>query len=104
MWDMFETYSELFDRWKLFFQIRFSKTFAWKWVKIRFLLYCDLIKARVYGDYNSITLQAVDTDELEGCEFLKKFRAKSIGDMKKLVGCRTLKWSKLLENPVTLPL
>ena len=42
---MFETYSELFDRWKLFFQIRFSKPFDWKWVKIRVLPYCDLIKA-----------------------------------------------------------
>ena len=103
MWDMFETYSELFDRWKLFFQIRFSKTFAWKWVKIRFLPYCDLIKAfttlcklrnekflitvRVYDDYNSIALQAVDIDDLEGWEFSKKFRAKSSGDMKKLMGC-----------------
>ena len=42
---MFETYSELFDRWKLFFQIRFSKTFAWISVKIRILAYCDLMKA-----------------------------------------------------------
>ena len=84
------SYSELFDRWKLFFQIRFLKTFAWKWVKIRFLPCCDLIKAftvRVYDNYNSIALQAVDIDDLEGWEFSKKFRAKSSGDMKKLMGC-----------------
>ena len=32
-------------------------------------------------------LQPVTTDDLEVCEFLKKFIAKSIWDMKKLVGC-----------------
>ena len=42
---------------------------------------------RVYDDYNSIALQAVDTNELEGWEFSKKFRDKSSGDMKKLMGC-----------------
>ena len=97
---MFKTYSELFDRWKLFFQIRFSKTFDWKWVKIRFLPCCDLIKAFttlfkprkekfrwLLLDYNSIALQAVDTDDLEGWKFSKKFREKSSGDMKKLMGC-----------------
>ena len=46
-----------------------------------------MITVRVYDDHNSIALQAVDTGDLEGCEFSKKFRAKSIGDMKKLVGC-----------------
>ena len=46
-----------------------------------------MITVRVYDDYNSIALQAVDTDNLEGCEFSKKFRAKSIGDMEKLMGC-----------------
>ena len=56
-----------------------------------------MITVRVYDDYNSIALQAVDTDDHEVSEFLtlsrrtghnlKKFRAKSIGDMKKLVGC-----------------
>ena len=34
-----------------------------------------------------IALQAVDIDDFEGWEFLKKFRAKSSGDMKKLMGC-----------------
>ena len=46
-----------------------------------------MITLKVYDDYNSIALQAVDTDNLEVFEFLKKFRAKSIGDMKKLMGC-----------------
>ena len=46
-----------------------------------------MITVRVYEDYNSTAFQAVDTDDLEVCEFSKKFRAKSIGDMKKLVGC-----------------
>ena len=41
-----------------------------------------MITVRVYDDYNSIALQAVDTDDPEVCEFSKKFRAKSIGDMK----------------------
>ena len=64
-----------------------------------------MITVRVYDDYNSIALQSVDIDEIEGWEFSKKFRAKSNGNMKKNNGwCRTLKSSKLLENPVTLPL
>ena len=46
-----------------------------------------MITVRVYHDCNSIALQAVDTDDLEDCEFSKKFRAKSSGDMKKLMGC-----------------
>ena len=47
-----------------------------------------MITVRVYDHYNSIALQAVDTDDLEGCEFSKKFRAKSSGDtMEKLMGC-----------------
>ena len=45
MWDMFETYSEPSDHWKLFFEITFSKTSAWKWIKIRFLAYYDFTKA-----------------------------------------------------------
>ena len=46
-----------------------------------------MITVRVHDDYNSIDLQAVDTDDIEGWEFSKKFRAKSSGDMKKLMGC-----------------
>ena len=63
-----------------------------------------MIEVRVYDDYNSIALQAVDTDKFEGCEFSKKFRAKNRGDEKTNGLCRTLKSSKLLENQVTLPL
>ena len=46
-----------------------------------------MITVRVYDDDNSIALEVVDTDDLEGCEFSKKFRAKSSEDMKKLMGC-----------------
>ena len=46
-----------------------------------------MITVRVYDDNNSIALQAVDIDDLEGCEFSKKFRSKSSGDMEKLMGC-----------------
>ena len=42
---------------------------------------------RVYDDYNFIALQVVDTDHFEGCEFSKMFRARSSGDMKKIMGC-----------------
>ena len=43
---------------------------------------------RVYGDYNLIALQALDTDELEGCEFSSKFRAETISrNMEKLMAC-----------------
>ena len=46
-----------------------------------------MITVRVYDHYNSIALQSVDTDDLEGSEFSKKFRAKSSEDMEKLMGC-----------------
>ena len=46
-----------------------------------------MITDRVSDDYNSIALQAVDIYDLEGGEFSKKFRAKSSGYMKKLMGC-----------------
>ena len=46
-----------------------------------------MITVRIYDDYNSIAFQAADTDDLEVCKFSKKFRAKSSGDMKKLMGC-----------------
>ena len=36
-----------------------------------------MITVRVYEDYNSIALQAVDIDDLEGCEFSMEFKAKS---------------------------
>ena len=40
-----------------------------------------MITVRVYDDYNSIALQAVNID-VQGWEFSQKFRAKSSGDMK----------------------
>ena len=46
-----------------------------------------MITVRVYDDQNLIALQALNTEDLEGCEFSKKFRAKSSGDMEKLMGC-----------------
>ena len=46
-----------------------------------------MITVRVYDDYNSIALQAVDIHDLEGREFSKKFRAKRSGHMEKLMGC-----------------
>ena len=46
-----------------------------------------MIMARVYDDQNLIALQALNTQDLEGCEFVKKFRAKSSGDMEKAMGC-----------------
>ena len=45
IWDMFETYLKPSDRWKLVFEIGFSKTPAWKSVKMLFLAYCAFIKA-----------------------------------------------------------
>ena len=46
-----------------------------------------MITVRVYDDYNFIALQDFDTDDLEGFEFSTKFRAKTIGDMEKLMAC-----------------
>ena len=41
----------------------------------------------VYDNYNLIALQDLDTDDIEGCEFSKKFRAETSGDMEKLMAC-----------------
>ena len=46
-----------------------------------------MITVRVYDDYHFIGLQDLDTDELEGFEFSTKFRAKTIGEMEKLMAC-----------------
>ena len=47
-----------------------------------------MLTVRVYNDYNFIALQDLDTNyDLEGFWFLTKFRAKTIGDMEKLMGC-----------------
>ena len=41
-----------------------------------------MIMIKVYDNYNPIALQALDTNDLEGCEFSSTFRAETIGDMK----------------------
>ena len=46
-----------------------------------------MITVRVYDNYNLIALQELDTDDIESCEFSKKFRAKTSGDMEKLMAC-----------------
>ena len=46
-----------------------------------------MITVRVYDNYNLIALQALDIDELEGCDFSKKFRDESSGDMEKVMSC-----------------
>ena len=46
-----------------------------------------MLTVRVYDNYNLIALQGLDADDFEGCEFSGKFRAKTIRDMEKLVGC-----------------
>ena len=58
MWNMFETYSEPSDHWKLFFEITFSKISAWTWIKIRFLEYYDFTKA-------IITFLSLETKSLD---------------------------------------
>ena len=40
-----------------------------------------MLTLRVYADDNLIALQDLDTDDIEGCEFSKKFRAETSGDM-----------------------
>ena len=46
-----------------------------------------MLTVRVYDNYNLMALQDLDTDDIEGCEFSKKFRAKTSGDMEKLMAC-----------------
>ena len=46
-----------------------------------------MLTVRVYDNYNLMTLQDLDTDDIEGFEFSKKFRAKITGDMEKLMAC-----------------
>ena len=45
-----------------------------------------MITVRVYDDQNLIDLQVLNTEDLEGGEFSKKFRANSSGDTEKLMG------------------
>ena len=46
-----------------------------------------MITVKVYDDYNLIALQDLDTNDFDGCEFSKKFRVETSGDMEKLMGC-----------------
>ena len=46
-----------------------------------------MLTVRVYDNYNLITLQGLDTDDIEGYEFSKKLRDESSGDMEKLMAC-----------------
>ena len=62
-----------------------------------------MMMVRVYDDYDSKALQAVDIDDLEGREFSKKFRAKSSGDMKKLMGCVGHLYHPVSYTHLTLP-
>ena len=43
-----------------------------------------MLTVRVYDNYNLIALQGLDTDNIEGCEFSKKFRAETSGDHGKM--------------------
>ena len=44
-----------------------------------------MFTVRVYDTYNIIPLQGWDTNDFEGCEFSKKFRAETSGAMEKLM-------------------
>ena len=46
-----------------------------------------MLTVRVYDNYNLMALQDLDTDDIEGRKFSKKFRAGTSGDMEKLMAC-----------------
>ena len=46
-----------------------------------------MLTVRVYDNYNFIALQGLYTNDIEGCEFSKKFRAETSEDMEKLMVC-----------------
>ena len=46
-----------------------------------------LCETQGYDNYNLIALQGLNIDDIEGCEFSKKFKAKASGDMEKLMTC-----------------
>ena len=46
-----------------------------------------MLTVRVYDTYNLMALQDLDTDDIEGCEFSKKFRAETSGDQTPPCGC-----------------
>ena len=46
-----------------------------------------MLTVRVHDNYILIALQGLDTDDIESCEFSKKFRAETSADMQKLMAC-----------------
>ena len=46
-----------------------------------------MLTVREYDNYNLIALQGLNTDDIEGYEFSKKFRAETSGDMETLMAC-----------------
>ena len=46
-----------------------------------------MLTITVYDNYNIMALQVLDTDDIEGCDFSKKFRFETSGDMEKLMAC-----------------
>ena len=47
-----------------------------------------MLMVRTYDTYDRIELQALETDDFEGCEFsTEKFRAETSGDMEKQMAC-----------------
>ena len=46
-----------------------------------------MLTVRAYENYNLIALQGLDTDDIEGFDFSKKFRTETSGNMEKLMAC-----------------
>ena len=46
-----------------------------------------MLTVRVYDNCNLIALQGLETHDIEGSEFSKKFRGDTSGDMEKLMAC-----------------
>ena len=44
-----------------------------------------MLTVKVYDNYNLITLQCLDIDDIEVCDFSKKFRDETSGDMERLM-------------------
>ena len=45
------------------------------------------VRVTLYDNYNLIALQGLDTDDIKGCEFSKKFRVETSGNMEKVMTC-----------------
>ena len=46
-----------------------------------------MLTVRVYDNYILIALQVLATDDIQGCDFSKKFSAETSEDMEKLMAC-----------------